>query len=329
MPTDPVRVAVVGAGNMGRHHVRNYDALDGAALLAVVDHDESRAERAASGLGVRTYPDVDELLRSEPDLEAVSVAVPTRMHGTVAGALLRAGKHVLVEKPIAASGSEADELIELAREAQVLLAVGHVERFNPAVRELKRQVEAGRMGEVLSMVSRRVGVMPPQITDADVIVDLAVHDIDIFRYLLSADWPDELYCNAGKAIAEDRFDFADIFLRFGSVACFLQVNWVTPVKIRSLAVTGKEGYAEIEYVTQRLAYYKARPVREALSFAEVERYSEEAPEIVEFEHREPLAVELEEFLRAVRGESAEIVSGAEAKASIEIAVEAAAAAGRR
>jgi UDP-N-acetylglucosamine 3-dehydrogenase len=251
------------------------------------------------------------------------------MHGAVAGALLTAGKHVLVEKPIAATGSEADELIELAQNAQVLLAVGHVERFNPAVRELKRQVETGRMGEVLSMVSRRVGVLPPQITDADVIVDLAVHDIDIFRYLLGADRPDEVYCNAGKAIAADRFDFADIFLRFGSVACFLQVNWVTPVKIRSLAVTGKEGYAEIEYVTQRLAYYKARPVREALSFAEVERYSEEAPEVVEFEHREPLAVELDEFLKAVRGESAVIVSGAEAKSSIEIAVEAAAAATRR
>jgi UDP-N-acetylglucosamine 3-dehydrogenase len=285
---------------MGRHHVRNYEQLERAALLAVVDENHSLAEHIASGLGARAYRDVDELLRLEPDLEAVSIAVPTRMHGAVAGALLKAGKHVLVEKPIAATAREADELIELARQAQVVLAVGHVERFNPAVRELKRQMETGRMGEVLSMISRRVGVFPPQIADADVIVDLAVHDIDIFRYLLGADRPDELYCNAGKAIAADRFDFADIFLRFGSVACFLQVNWVTPVKIRSLAVTGKEGYAEIEYVTQRLAYYKARPVREALSFAEVERYSEEAPEAVDFEHREPLEVELDEFLKAVR-----------------------------
>jgi UDP-N-acetylglucosamine 3-dehydrogenase len=314
---------------MGRHHVRNYEQLDRAALLAVVDENHSLAEHIASGLSARAYRDVEELLRSEPDIEAVSIAVPTRMHGAVAGALLKAGKHVLVEKPIAATAREADELIELARQAQVVLAVGHVERFNPAVRELKRQMEAGRMGEVLSMISRRVGVMPPQIADADVIVDLAVHDIDIFRYLLGADRPDELYCNAGKAIAADRFDFADIFLRFGSVACFLQVNWVTPVKIRSLAVTGKEGYAEIEYVTQRLAYYKARPIREALSFAEVERYSEEAPEAVDFEHREPLEVELDEFLKAVRGEEAEIVSGPEARSSIEIAIQAAEVASRR
>ena len=315
---------------MGRHHVRNYEQLDRAALLAVVDDNHSLAERMASGLGARAYRDVDELLRSEPDLEAVSVAVPTKMHGAVAGTLLKAGKHVLVEKPIAATAREADELIGLADQAGVVLAVGHVERFNPAVRELKRQMEAGRMGEVLSMISRRVGVMPPQIADADVIVDLAVHDIDIFRYLLGADQPDELYCNAGKAIVTDRFDFADIFLRFGSVACFLQVNWVTPVKIRSLAVTGKEGYAEIEYVTQRLAYYKARPVREALSFADVERYSEEAgPEATELEHREPLEVELDEFLKAVRGESAEIVSGPEARSSIQIAIEAAEAASRR
>jgi UDP-N-acetylglucosamine 3-dehydrogenase len=142
------------------------------------------------------------------------------------------------------------------------------------------------------------------------------------------DWPDELYCNAGKAIAEDRFDFADIFLRFGSVACFLQVNWVTPVKIRSLAVTGKEGYAEIEYVTQRLAYYKARRIRELSSFVELEQYSEEEPEAMEFAHREPLEVELEEFLRAVRGQGAEIVSGRDARASMAIAIEAGAASAR-
>jgi len=318
----PVRVAVVGVGNMGRHHARNYDRLSGAKLEAIVDHDRERAEHLAAASGARAYGDVDELLRADPGIEAVSVAVPTRLHASIAGALLKAGKHVLVEKPIAATVAEADELIELAQTAGVVLAVGHVERFNPAVRELKRQMDAGRMGDVLSLLARRVGVMPPQIKDADVIVDLAVHDIDIFRYLLGVEWPDELYCNAGKAIAQDRFDFADIFLRFGSVACFLQVNWVTPVKIRSLAVTGKNGYAEVEYVTQQLAYYKAQQVRELTSFSELERYSEEAPEPIEFDRREPLELELEGFLEAVRGERADIVSGQDARASMAIAIQA-------
>jgi len=187
------------------------------------------------------------------------------------------------------------------------------------VRELKARIADGQMGSLLSMIARRVGVMPPQVKDANVIVDLAIHDIDIFRYLLDADRPEEVYCNAGKAIAQDRYDFADIFLRFDSVACFLQVNWLTPVKIRSLSVTGTRAYAELSYVTQALDFYAAQPIHEIASFAELEAYSEQAPEKIEFEHAEPLALELREFLKAVGGDSAEVVTGAEATKSMEIA----------
>jgi UDP-N-acetylglucosamine 3-dehydrogenase len=307
---------------MGRHHARNYAGLDGAELRAVVDADLRRAREIAERYGAEAFAGVTELLDAAPEVEAVSVAVPTGLHADVAGALLEAGCHVLVEKPIAATVEEAERLIEQAAQRSLVLAVGHVERFNPAVRELRRRIDAGAMGDVLSMVARRVGIMPPQVRDANVIVDLAVHDIDVFRHLLGAGLPDELYCAAGKAIATDRLDFADIFLRFDSAACFLQVNWVTPVKIRSLAVTGSEGYAELEYVTQRLDYYRARPVRELPSFAELEAYSEQKPERLEFLRREPLAVELEEFLSAVRGGPAEIVSGEDAKISMEVAIRA-------
>ena len=179
----------------------------------------------------------------------MSVATPTITHRQIAGELLDAGRHVLVEKPIASTVEAAEELCARAAAQGVVLAVGHVERFNPAVQELKRRLDAGMLGAPLSLVARRVGNMPPQIKDADVIVDLAVHDIDIFRYLLGADRPDEIFASAGRAIVTDRFDFADIVLRFGEVTCFLQVNWLTPVKIRALALTGTNGYAEVEYVT--------------------------------------------------------------------------------
>ncbi len=318
---DAVPVAVVGAGNMGRHHVRNYGALPGADLRAVVDGNGKRAEGLAASHGTAAFGSVDELLSRAPDVVAVSVATPTSTHVEVSAALLAAGKHVLVEKPIAPTAAEGELLTRLARERSLVLAVGHVERFNPAVRELKRRIEGGAMGELLSLVARRVGVMPPQVADADVIVDLAVHDIDIFRYLLAADRPQEVYANAGKAIAEDRFDFADIFLRFDGVACFLQVNWITPVKIRSLAVTGTAGYAEVEYVTQRLEYFPGRPLATVDSFAELEAYSGREPERPQLDRREPLAAELEEFLKAVRGEEAEIVGGEDATRSIEIAAQ--------
>jgi UDP-N-acetylglucosamine 3-dehydrogenase len=304
---------------MGRHHARNYAEAAGADLCAVVDADAGRAEELAARYGCPAFASLDELLDSGVGFEAASVVVPTVLHLDVASRLLRAGKHVLVEKPITATVEEADELVALAGTAGLVLAVGHVERFNPAVRELRRQIESGDMGDVLSLVARRVGVMPPQVQDANVIVDLAIHDIDVFRYLLDVDAPDEVHCNAGRAIIADRFDFADVFLRFGDVACFLQVNWVTPVKIRSLAVTGTRAYAEVEYVTQRLRLHRAQHVREPDSFAELEALSEREPDEPELERAEPLARQLEEFLRAVRGLPAEIVSGHEGARSMAVA----------
>jgi UDP-N-acetylglucosamine 3-dehydrogenase len=324
-----VSVAVVGGGNMGRHHVRNYASMPEASLCGVVDKDRALADDLAGRHGTIAFESVDALLAREPEVEAVSVVVPTAAHFEVVSTLLEAGKHVLVEKPIAASVAEAEHLTQLARACDRVLAVGHVERFNPAIRELKRRIDAGEMGRILSLVGRRVGIMPPQVRDADVILDLAVHDIDLFRYLLSADQPDEIFANAGRAVVEDRFDFADIFLRFNGAACLLQVNWITPVKIRSLAVTGTDGYADVEYVMQQLTLHRSRPVERVETFAELESYSDTPPAQIFVDRREPLSIELEEFLKAVRGQPADIVSGEEATRSIEIASAVAARASRR
>jgi UDP-N-acetylglucosamine 3-dehydrogenase len=314
----PLPVAVIGAGNMGRHHTRNYDEFSDAELRAIVDVDIARAEALAERHGCRAFASVEQLLVEEPDVVAASIVTPTQDHVATAAALIAAGKHVLVEKPIAATLDQADRLIALAEEHDVVLAVGHVERFNPAVRTLKRLIEEGEMGEIVSVVARRVGVMPPQVKDANVILDLAIHDVDVFRFLLDAELPTEAFCNAGRTNGGDLFDFADMFLRFGRVACLLQVNWVTPVKIRELAVTGTRGYAEVEYVRQELRYHAAQPVRTADSFSDVTAYSERDPELVEHEHVEPLARELGEFLRAVAGRPAEIVTGDEARRSMEV-----------
>jgi UDP-N-acetylglucosamine 3-dehydrogenase len=312
-----IPVAVVGAGTMGLHHARNYDELERADLRAVVDPDLERAERVAARFSCSAYATVNDLLAGEPDLAAASVAVPTNLHHAVASRLLGAGKHVLVEKPIATSVAEADDLVTQADEAGVVLAAGHVERFNPAVRALKGRIEARAMGDVLSLVARRVGVFPARAEDANVILDLAIHDVDVFRYLLDAERPDEIYCNAGKA-RNGVYDFADVFLRFGAVGCLLQVNWLTPVKIRSLAVTGTRGYGELEYVTQRLDLYRAQEIEEAESFAQVARYSATPPERVDVDGGEPLRGQLDGFLRAVAGEGGEIVSGRDATVSLEV-----------
>ena len=310
-------VAVIGAGNMGRHHARNYSEFSDADLRAIVDVDIERARALAARFGCRAYASVDELL-AEEGVAAASVATPTRNHVETAAELLSAGVHVLVEKPIAATLAEADRLIALAEEHDLVLAVGHVERFNPAVRALKRAIERGDMGDIVSVVARRVGVMPPQVKDANVILDLAIHDVDVVRFLLGADLPAEAFCNAGRTNGGEHFDFADVFLRFDRVACLLQVNWVTPVKIRELAVTGTRGYAEVEYVRQELRYHAAQPVHAADSYSEVTAYSEREPQLVDHERLEPLARQLGEFLRAVAGRPAEIVTGREGRRSMEV-----------
>lgn len=321
-------VAVVGAGNMGRHHARNYHEMASADLRAIIDVDPATRGELATAFDCRALGSVEQLLREMPEVTAVSVAVPTALHCEVTEALLDAGKHVLVEKPLAATVAEAQHLVDLARSRGLTLAVGHIERFNPALAALRRLMDDGSLGRPLSLLARRVGVMPPQITDANVILDLAIHDLDVFRFLLDAELPDEIYCNAGKAIAADRYDFADIFVRFGEVGCYLQTNWLTPVKIRSLAVTGTEAYAELEYVTQELRLHKGQVFDPATSFSDVEAYSEHATDRVHVDQEEPLRRELREFLAATTGSRSSIVTGEDALTSLSLALSAVDAASR-
>ncbi len=303
---------------MGRHHARIYHGMAETALRAVVDANVKRAGEIAYRYDCRAFSSVEDLLASDVDVSAASVAVSTARHYEVAARLLEEHTHVLVEKPIAATIPQAKRLVALAEASSCTLAVGHVERFNPVVRELKARIARGDVGQLVSLTARRLGLAPPQTKDANVVLDIAVHDIDVFRYLLGADRPRQVYCNAGKALANDRYDFADIFLQFGSVACLLQVNWITPVKIRSLTASGTQGYVELDYVTQRMDLYHALPMREPASFRELEDYSRALPERIEFQRAEPLELEIREFVRRATGEPAETVSGEDAILSLEI-----------
>jgi UDP-N-acetylglucosamine 3-dehydrogenase len=312
-----IQVGVIGVGNIGRQHARIYAELADARLCAVADFDESRAQAVAARYGCRAFGDYREMLGRE-SLDAVSIAVPTRDHFTIASTVIEAGLDLLIEKPFAVSLAEAETLVAIARGANVKLAVGHIERFNPAVQELKRRLDAGALGAISSIVAKRVGVMPPQVKDANVIIDLAVHDIDILNYLFGA-LPLEVSAVAGRALLSDRYDHAEIFLKYpadphgrGSVAgCFVQVNWITPLKIRTLSVTGDAGHAELNYVTQKLEIYKSNVAREYDNFGDfVVRFGEAERSVVPIEVREPLRAELEDFVDAVAHDRAPKVDGA-------------------
>jgi UDP-N-acetylglucosamine 3-dehydrogenase len=198
--------------------------------------------------------------------------------------------------------------------------VGHIERFNPAVQKLKEIIKHGKLGEITSIIARRVGIFPPQIKDANVFLDLAVHDIDIFNYLLERD-PREVYAKAGRALSSRREDHAVITLDYGKAACMVQVNWITPVKVRNLAVTGTKGYAELDYISQELKVFESIYERTYDSFGDfVIKFGTSKESKVDVTTEEPLKAELEGFVECVKEGKKPAVSGEDGLKAVELAI---------
>jgi UDP-N-acetylglucosamine 3-dehydrogenase len=231
------RVALVGLGAMGRNHLRLLSELDEAVLVAVCDQDADAVAAAKRTHGVAGYRSYVEMMDRE-QLDAVVVAVPTRFHLEVGLAALERGLHILVEKPIAATLGDGQALVDAAARAGRLLAVGHVERFNPAVRELQRRIAAGELGRVFQVHARRQGPFPARIRDVGVVIDLATHDLDVMCHLVGSDIS-RVYAETEQRIHTEHEDMLNALLKFESGAVgVLQVNWLTPAKIRELSVLG-------------------------------------------------------------------------------------------
>jgi len=310
-----LNVAVIGVGNMGKHHARVYSEI--ANLVAVCDLDERLGKEIARRFKCKFYPTYKEMFAKEK-IDAVSIVVPTIYHKKVALDCIEQGKHVLVEKPISNNLEDARQMVEAARKKNVRIAVGHVERFNPAVQKLREMIKNKDLGKITTIVARRVGVCPPQIKDANVIIDTAVHDIDVLRFLLEED-PTKIHALSGKAILRQRDDYADILLKFDGTDAFIQVNWITPVKIRSLAVTGTEGYAELNYITQELTLHKSN-YRRIDDFSDVVKFGTPKEVKVSIKNGEPLKNELMNFLDAVENNREPLVSGKEGLKTLEVAL---------
>ena len=314
-----INCAVIGLGSMGRHHARNYFEIENANLVAVADIDESR-KKIVKDYGCKFYKDYKEMLKKEK-IDVVSIAVPTYLHKEVAIDCIEKGINVLLEKPIADTVKNAKIIIDKVKEKKVKFMVGHVERFNPAVKKLKEIVKNKELGEITTIMARRVGLFPPQIKDTNVIIDLAIHDIDIFNYLLE-DLPIQHHCLTGKALVTKREDYADLLLKYkNGTNAMLQVNWVTPIKIRLLNITGTKGYAELDYITQSLTLYKSNYSKEFGDFDEVVRFSK--PDKIELgiENKEPLKEELIHFLECVKENKEPDMKGEEALEALRIAID--------
>jgi len=298
MTQKPLRAGVIGLGSMGRNHLRAYQELDGVDLVAASDPDLGVLERALRGRTVRPYPDYRRLL-SEEALDVVSIVVPTGLHHEVALAALEAGVHVLVEKPIASSVEQGKEIAAAARRRGLKATVGHIERFNPAVAELKRTLDGGSLGRVYQVNARRVGPFQQRQRDVGVARDLATHDLDVIRHILGSEVT-HLYCQTLKGARTQYEDALLALLGFeNGVSAQLDVNWLSPTKVRQLTVLAEHGMLTLDYISQELFLYQEAGQPSNWADPAALNVTPEAVNRLPVRKQEPLIAELEAFVNAV------------------------------
>src|SRR5437763_8072679 len=298
-----VRLGVVGVGVMGSNHARVIAELPGVEFVGVADPDRSQAHFVAETLGCAAVGDLDELL--ELGIDAATIAAPTHLHHDLALACIRRGIHVMVEKPIASSAQGGRSIIAAARHAGVVLMVGHVERFNPAVAAIKEAIHGE---DILSIAITRVGPFPPRMSNVGVVIDLAVHDIDLIRWFTDSDII-EVQPQLSSAMAE-REDIALLQFRTASgVLAHINTNWLTPFKARTVHVATRKKYIMGDLLT--------RQVTECFGFQPDGSYSMRHLSVG---HAEPLRAELAAFVTAIRDDSVPAVTGEEGVASLDIAM---------
>lgn len=313
-----LNTAVIGVGKMGRNHARVYSEISN--LVAVCDLDEKVGEEIAVKHNCKYYKDYRVMLK-ENKIDVLSIAVQTNLHKKIAIDVIGHGVDLLIEKPIATTVQDALDIINAAEKNKVKLTVGHIERFNPAVIKLKEIIKNKELGEINTVMSRRVGIAGSSVTYENVILDLAIHDIDIFNYLLEKE-PTKFYSFLGKSIHKDREDYADILLRYDNTNAFLQVNWLTPIKIRILNITGTKGYAELNFITQELKVYKNNYTTDYNDFGEfVVKFGYPSEEPIQVEKKEPLKLQLETFLNHIGGHGSGIMSPLDSLTALRVAVE--------
>lgn len=285
-----LNVAVLGCGSWGRNQARVYDDLLKANLVAVADLDESRAREVGKKYGVEWCSDPQKIFNNE-NIDVVSICTPTVTHAECGLRAIEAGKHVLVEKPMTDTVEEAEKLIESANAQGVYLTVGFLERFNPAVQEALKVISRGEVGYVILAHAKRVSRWPVRIGDVGVIKDLAIHDIDIMNLLFGTEIY-SVFATAGN-IRHGFEDYANIMISYpGNKGAFVETNWLTPRKVRTLVITGTKGIINIEYISQSIVI-------------ENETHSYQ-PFIT---NEEPLKLELSSFVDSILNKRPPMVSG--------------------
>jgi UDP-N-acetylglucosamine 3-dehydrogenase len=294
-------VAVIGTGFWGRNHARVFKELEETELLAVCDINAERVKNVAKQFGVRAYTSMGKLLKRK-DVEAVSNCVWSLNLAKETLKALKAGKHVLVEKPMATNVKQAEKLLGTAKEEKLHLTVGFLMRFIPGIQHMKNAVEDKTIGNLVCATAKRVSEWPERIGDVGVVKDIAIHDIDIIRYLFGEE-PIAVYAKTGSMKHKKFEDYAQIMLTFeGGKSAFIESNWLTPYKTRTLVVTGSKAIMKLDYITQELTI-------------------EDATKTIQprYPWQEPLKLELQHFANCILKKENPLITGTDGLKALQIA----------
>ncbi|UCH32624.1 MAG: Gfo/Idh/MocA family oxidoreductase [Candidatus Bathyarchaeota archaeon] len=296
-----LRIGVIGVGFWGKNHVRVFSELPETELTAICDVSLERAKQIGNQYGVKAYDDSKKLLKRK-DIDAVSICTWTTTHAAEAMKALKAGKHILVEKPLASTIREAKRIVDLAVQKNRHLSVGFIERFNPVIRRAKNMLKKGEIGELVSATAKRVSQWPERIGDVGVVKDYAIHEIDIMRKIFEED-PTTVYAKVGNLRHTKFEDYAQIMLSFeNGKTAFIETNWLTPDKIRNLTLTGSEAILSLDYLTQEITVETSEKTIKP-----------------RFEWKEPLKLELQHFANSILNNEELEVTGVDGLKALVIA----------
>jgi len=295
-------VAVIGTGFWGKNHARVYKELESTELVAICDVNAERAKAIADQYSVKAYTSSARMLKN-PEIQAVSICTWSTMLAKEALKALHAGRHVLVEKPMATNTSQAEALLKAAEEKGLHLTVGFLMRFIPGLQQIREAVASKKIGDLVSASAKRVSQWPERIGDVGVVKDTAIHDIDVMRYI-SGQEAVSVYAKTGNMRHRQFEDYAQIMLAYEhGGSAFIESNWLTPYKTRTLTVTGTDAIMRLDYITQELW---------------IENAKENLQPRTTFQ--EPLKMELQHFADCILEKKKPIVTGVDGLKALEIAI---------
>ncbi|MGF1513148.1 MAG: Gfo/Idh/MocA family oxidoreductase [Elainellaceae cyanobacterium] len=309
----PLRVGIIGVGSMGQHHARVLSLLKDVSFIGVADVNVERGLDTASKYQARFFENYRDLL---PEVDAVCIAVPTRLHYEVGMACLRSGIHVLIEKPIAASISEAESLVNAAAEFKCILQVGHIERFNPAFQELSQVLKAE---ELLAIEAHRMSPYSNRANDVSVVLDLMIHDIDLLLELVGSP-AIHLTASGSRASGSGQLDYVTATLGFASgIVATLTASKVTHRKIRRIVAHCRQSLTEADFLNSEILIHRQTTANCSTDHGQVLYRQDGLIEKVYTSNIEPLHAELEHFVHCVRGGFQPSVGGEQALKALRLA----------